>query len=55
MNNGDKQTIIDEIRSLITKLKLTNRRVKRELHTLNRRLSNEEVNMMIIGKARILY
>ena len=55
MNNGNKQTNIEKIRSLIAKLELTNRRVKRCLHKMNRIISNEELNATIIAKARIIH
>ena len=55
MNNGSEQTNIEEIRSLTAKLELEDRRVKRELHKLSRRLSNEEVNTTIIANARIIH
>ena len=55
MNNRNKQTNIEDIRSLIAQLELSKKRVEREIHELNRRLSTKEANMTIIAEARIVH
>ena len=55
MNNGKKQVTIEEIRLLIIKQEVSNRKVEKELHKLNRRINNNKVNTKIITKVRVMH
>ena len=55
MSNGNDQINVEEIRSLIAKIELTNMRVVRELCEINRKIDSCKVNKTIIAKARVVH